>query len=57
MVFSRAMKYDFPPEFSIPGQNVLDEKKEATILGVILESNLRWDSQIELMIQKATKAL
>ena len=57
MVFSRARKYDFPPEFSIPGQNILGEKKEATILGVILQSNLRWDSQIELMIQKATKAV
>ena len=36
MVFSRSRKYDFPPEFSIQGQDILEDKKEATILGVIL---------------------
>ena len=29
-------KYDFPPEFSIP-ESQLIEKKEATILGVIVQ--------------------
>ena len=57
MVFSRSRKYDFPPEFSIQGQDILEEKKEATILGVILQSNLRWYSQVEQMIKKAAKAV
>ena len=57
MVFSRSRKYDFPPEFSIGDSSFLAEKQEATILGVIVRSNLRWDSQIQQMVRKATKAV
>jgi hypothetical protein len=57
MVFSRSRKYDFPPEFSIGNSDFLVEKKEATILGVVVQSNLRWDSQIQQMVGKAAKAV
>ena len=57
MVFSRSRKYDFPPEFSIGNSDFLVEKKEATILGVAVQSNLRWDSQIEQMVGKAMKTV
>ena len=57
MVFSRSRKYDFPPEFCIGNSDFLSEKHEATILGVKLQSNLRWDSQVEQMVSKASKAV
>ena len=56
MVFSRSRKYDFPPEFSLQ-QSQLIEKNEATILGVIVQSNLRWESQVKKMIGKAAKTV
>ena len=56
MVFSRSRKYDFPPEFSI-GESQLIEKKEATILGVIVQSNLRWESQVQKMVGKAARTV
>ena len=57
MMFSRSMKYDFPPEFSIGDSSFLSEKKEATVLGVVLQTDLRWNSQIQHMISKASKSV
>ena len=57
MVFSRSRKYDFPPEFSIGGSDKLEVKKELRILGVIVEDTLRWDSQCQEMVKKATKTI
>ena len=52
--FSRSKNYDFPPEFTIGGSNVLDVKREHRILGVIVQDSLRWESQCQEMIKKAT---
>ena len=57
MVFSRSRKFDFPPEFSVGDSNLLIEKKEASILGVNIQSNLRWDSQVQKMVGKASRAV
>ena len=57
MQISRSTKYDFPPEFNIGGSSLLEEKKELTILGVQVQSNLRWDSQVMTMISRASKTV
>ena len=57
MHFSRSKKYDFPPEFSIGGSEVLQVKKELRILGVIVQDRLRWDSQCKEMVKKATTTI
>ena len=57
MVFTRSKKYAFPPEFTIGGSEFLEEKKEATILGVKVSSSLCWESQVQHMIAKASKTV
>ena len=57
MVFSRSRSFDFPPEFSIGDSELLSEKKEATILGVKIQSSLHWDLQVEHMVAKASKTV
>ena len=54
MKFSRSKSYDFPPEFTIGGSVTLEAKREQRILGVIVQDSLRWDSQCQEMIKKAT---
>ena len=55
MQFNRSKKYDFPPEFTIGGSEVLEVKSELRILGVIVQNTLRWDSQCKEMVKKATR--
>ena len=52
MVFSPSRKFDFPQEPSIGDTNLLIEKKEATIPVGNIQSNLRWDSQVKIMVEK-----
>ena len=40
----------FKPEFTIGGSETLEEKKEATLLGVQVSSSLCWESQVQHMI-------
>ena len=55
MVFTRSKKYALPPEFTIGGSEILEEKKEATILGVKVSSSLCWE--VQHMIAKASKTV
>ena len=57
MVFSRSRKYGFPPEFTLGGPDFLEEKKEATILGVKVSYSLCWESQVQHMTRKASKTV
>jgi hypothetical protein len=57
MVFTRSRKYDFPPEFLLGDTEFLAEKEEATILGVKVQSSLRWDSQVQHMVAKASNTV
>jgi hypothetical protein len=54
MKFSRSRKYDFPTEFSIGKSSTLEVKSELKILGVIVQSSLKWDSQCTEMVRRAT---
>ena len=55
MLFSRSTKYSFPPEFSLGNCEVLEVKKEHRILGIIVQDDLRWNSQVQQMVGKATR--
>ena len=54
MQFTRSKKYDFPPEFTIGGSEILDVKKEHTILRVVVQSDLKWQSHCQEMVRRAT---
>ena len=61
MLFNNSKKYFFPPEFKL-GQNsssteYLQVKNSHKILGVFIQNDLRWNSQIEHMIKKASKKI
>ena len=55
MKFSRSRKYDFPSEFTIGDSRLLEVKQELKILGVIVQSSLKWNSQCTEMIRRATQ--
>ena len=55
MQFSRSRKFDFPLDFTIGNSDILAEKKTLKILGIQIQSNLKWDAQIEQMISRASK--
>ena len=57
MTFSRSRKYDFPPEFTIGGSEILIEYQSIKILGIQIQSNLKWDAQCRKMIGRASSKL
>ena len=54
MQFTRSRKYDFPPEFTIGGSEILEVKRELRILGVMVQSDLGWSAQCQEMVRRAT---
>ena len=57
MKFSRSRIYDFPPEYTIGDSDILEEKKEMKILGILVQSNLGWNSQVDQMVGRASKTI
>ena len=57
MLFSRSVNFEFPPECKIRESSYSEEKKVMTILGVQVQSNLRWDSQVLQMVTRASKTI
>ena len=55
MQFSRSKNYDFPLEYTIGNSAVLQEKKTTKILGIQVQSDLGWRSQVDQMIRRASK--
>ena len=55
MLFTRSTKYSFPPEFSFGNLNTLEVKKEHRILGLIIQDDLCWNSQVQQMVSRATR--
>ena len=51
--FNNSRKYDFPPEFSFQNGSNLDVHNEIKLLGVYLNSNLKWDSNTSAIYKKA----
>ena len=55
MLFSRSRTKAFPPEFVIGNSEVLNVKKTLRILGVQVQDDLKWNSQVEKMVQRASQ--
>ena len=55
MKFSRSRHYDFPAEMTIGGSDILEVKTKHRILGIIVQDDLRWQSQCEEMVSRATR--
>jgi hypothetical protein len=55
MLFSRSNKHDFPPEIAMGGASFIEEKKTLRMLGVMVQSDLRWGTQCAEMVKRASK--
>ena len=55
MKCSRSRKYDFPMEYTIGSSQILEERTTLQILGVQVQSNLRWDEQVNQMVTRASR--
>ena len=54
MKFSRAKKFDFPAEITIGDSEILQVKKVHRILGIMVQDDLKWQTQCEEMVRRAT---
>ena len=57
MVFNQTRIYAFSPEFHLGDTEKLLVKKEHKILGLKIQSDLKWNAQIEQMTKKASKKI
>jgi len=57
MTFNNSRKFAFPSEFFLGNTEVLQEKKTLKILGVMVQSDLKWGAHIDLMVKKASKKI
>ena len=55
MAFNNSRKHVFPPEFTLDGTEILNVQHELKVLGVMVQDDLRWNSQVKQMTTKATK--
>ena len=53
MIFNKSHKYDFPPEFHFQDGNILECLEETKLLGILLSSSLKWDSNTNAICKKA----
>ena len=56
MSFNFSRKFAFPPEFYIK-EDLLEEKPVLKILGVMIQNDLKWESQIDYITKKASKTI
>ena len=57
MVFNFSTKYSFPPDISIGNTDILQEVTHTKLLGIILESNLKWSKNTEYIYSKAASKI
>ena len=53
MIFNRSKNFDFPPELNFNGGSYLECLEESRLLGVMLQSNLKWNSNTSAIYKKA----
>ena len=53
--FMSSINYDFPIEFTIESPTILKETTTIQILDVKVQSNIRWNEQVNYMISRASK--
>ena len=57
MICNKSRKYAFATEYKIGNSEVLQVENELKVLGVMIQDNLKWDSQISQMAAKASKKI
>ena len=57
MIFNKSRKYDFPPEFHFRDGNILECLEETKLLGILLSSSLKWDSNTNAICKNAKTKL
>ena len=57
ITFNFSTKVSFPPDISMGNGEILKETNHTTLLGVILESNLKWAKNTEKIYNKAASRL
>ena len=55
MLFNRSRTLSFPPEYVIGSSDILTVKKTLRILGVLVQDDLGWKSQVNEMVRRASK--
>ena len=53
MIFNKSRKYDFPPEVTFEDGKILECLEETKLLGVLISSSLKWDSNTKAICEKA----
>ena len=53
MIFNKSRKFDFPPELSFNNGELLECLEETKLLGIQLQSSLKWNSNTSAMYTKA----
>ena len=53
MLFNNARKFDFKPDLYLENGTSLEIEEETTLLGVKIQSNLKWDSNTEYICTRA----
>ena len=53
MLFNLAKKYNFPPEFSFQNGEILESCQETKLLGIQLNTSLKWNSNTQTIYLKA----
>ena len=53
MIFNFSKKYDFPPEFSFSNGEILDCIEETKLLGIVLNTSLKWNSNCHAIYANA----
>ena len=57
MVFNFSSKFSFPPDVSFSNSDVLQEVNETKMLGLVIESSLKWSKNTEYIFSKASSKL
>ena len=53
MVFNNSKLHDFPPEFSFSNGELLECVEQYRLLGIQIQSNLKWDAHVNFICRKA----
>ena len=57
MLFNTSWKYDFLPKVTIDGENNLEVVEEMKLLGVIIQSNMKWNSNTQNLCKRGYQRL
>ena len=53
MIFNKSKNFDFPPEFSFENGQILDCLEETKLLGILINTSLKWNSNCHAIYNSA----